>query len=159
MRKWIFLPILLAWLCSCASAPGPPTAAKVPTRTYVINKDKKQIWDAALAVLAERGFSIHHKNFNSGTILTDWNPINDPAVAGTLDAWFDARVETKFDIEIRPADAGSCSVTTVITKFMRSRRPAYNQKSEACAEMYDLWYARLGEKLGLSKPAVAPQAP
>jgi hypothetical protein len=78
--------IAAAVLCAGAliACGGVPPQGRPPQEARRLGADFDRIWDAALRILAERGYEIAQSDRTSGTIETAWFPINPDYSASVL---------------------------------------------------------------------------
>ena len=151
----IFFAVCFVFLISCSmiSKVTEVQWAKIKTREIPFPKDKA--YDAVLSLFSERGLDITGANRDSGTISTDWTSMGFGAQVFTKALLgVSGDTSSKYSVFVRAKTPDSSEVTVNIV--LRVKDATMSQSSTLPPRTYDDFFTKLGEKLGIEMPPVAP---
>ena len=159
MKTAIGLLLVLGILmCACATVPTQPDQL-AQVRSRVIQLPKQQVWDVAFAMLEKDGYVVDH-DFDAGTLLTDWRPMKHAIGAAFVAPYTDINLRTdcKVSVQIYEEDTTHTRVTMQLAAKIRQESGEYGPESDVHPRNYDMWFSKLGRKLGVKIPHELPEA-
>jgi len=150
--------LVLAFTISCippAPVLTPDEMRKIQTRSVDLPKEK--VWSAVLEMLTTNGYSIAQMDINNGMVITDWKTI-PKNIAQVVLLNTNTTVEIKMTIIVKSLSASKTSITLSLGGRTTNVYGGYGSFIVDPSN-YDKVFSRIGERLGVVFPPLAPARP